>query len=91
MFEFVGCMVDQLAVMEDDGDLSSFEMENFSQCLEHCASLSDCFVWTFYSGTCWLKGKDTVLYPANRVSGVKPCNNTGNKNLTDYVMLLLYN
>ena len=72
------CITDQLGVKESGSDQSSVEMESFSQCQQYCASKSDCYVWTFYGGACYLKGNNTVLYPENRVSGLKQCNSSGN-------------
>ena len=64
---------------------------NQLECQEKCRLLSDCNVWTFVSGICYMKNENTFKGSGdNVISGTKECNHSGNNVFMKHVYNAIY-
>ena len=61
---------DDIAVIDD--------VNNYSECYEHCNERPDCRIWTYVEGSCYMKSENTFKADVNSsvvVGGIKDCQN----------------
>ena len=61
---------DDIAVIDD--------VDNYSECYEHCNERPDCRIWTYVEGSCYMKDENTFKADVNSsvvVGGIKDCQN----------------
>ena len=61
---------DDIAVIDD--------VNNYSECYEHCNERPDCRIWTYVEGSCYMKSENTFKADVNSsvvVGGIKDCLN----------------
>ena len=54
------------------------DVNNYSECYEHCNERPDCRIWTYVEGSCYMKSENTFKADVNSsvvVGGIKDCHN----------------
>ena len=85
---YTGCVIQNFDVLQGGGEepLKDIKSKNFSQCQDSCTSLSECTMWTYYGGNCFLKEEGPIpsINP-HTISGTKECNQQ-----SKFIYLLIY-
>ena len=75
---------DDIAVIED--------VNNYSECYEHCNERPDCRIWTYVEGSCYEKSENTFKADVNSsvvVGGIKDCQNGKKGNSLQFTFIIL--
>lgn len=53
-------------------------IKNHLECQKKCKEATECYIWTYIEGSCFLKNEDTFKgHGDNVMSGMKNCNHSG--------------
>ena len=57
------------------GDIDSIEnVSNHLECKKLCNEKTDCFIWTYVEGSCYVKNENTFrTNSSNVIGGIKDC------------------
>ena len=69
----LGCII--RGIERYGGDIDRIgDVSNQTECNRHCNERTDCFLWTYIEGRCYVKNENTFrMKRSNVVGGIKEC------------------